>query len=75
MNEKNINMISDDELDAVVGGSTAGLAGEAGEALEVNSSRIPFCCRNPKCGQVFYVKAGVPKAQCPFCKSTYEIKG
>lgn len=71
--EKIMSAISDEDLNSVVGGMGIGM--DAGEMAEINSSRIPFACRNPKCGEVFYIKAGASIAVCPKCKKKYEIKG
>ena len=75
MDDKLVRAISEDELNDVVGGmgGVENLAGEGAFLDEATSSRIAFACRN--CGEIFYIKAGAPKAVCPSCKKEYSIKG
>ena len=64
-----MNQLNENELDVVSGGSTLVSGGH------VDNNKIPFACRNSKCGEIFYIKAGAPTARCPKCKRVYEIKG
>ena len=61
--------LTDDELDMVAGGIPNI------EEIIVGASRIPFKCRNPKCSEIFYIKAGATRVLCPACKKISEIKG
>lgn len=79
--------LSDKDLENVVGGTIAGVVGDAGvfnehgAFVEGSSSMngkntLPFACTNVNCGQVFYIPAmGSNKVKCPHCGKTYEIKG
>lgn len=64
-----MNQLDENELEVVSGGATAAPKGQAG------NSQLPFACQNPKCGEIFYIKAGTLKVRCPKCKRVYEIKG
>ena len=61
--------LTDEELEGVAGGNLLG------NMMSVGSSCIPFACRNPKCGEYFYIKAGASIAQCPKCYKKYDVKG
>jgi len=79
--------INDTELEGVVGGTIAGVVGDAGvfnnhsaflegSKTMTGKDTLPFSCKNPGCGQMFYIPSkGASKVKCPFCHKTYEIMG
>ena len=79
MSDTKVNMISDDELNEVVGGTNISMAEDiekGSKEQKPGSKEMPFLCRAKNCGLTFYISAkGSNKVMCPHCRSVYSIAG
>lgn len=73
------NVISDDELNEVVGGTNISMTEDiekGSKEQKPGSKDLPFLCRAKKCGKTFYIsQKGANKIMCPHCKAVYTVAG
>ena len=79
MSETKVEMITDDELNEVSGGTNISMAEDIEKGAKEQmpgKKEMPFMCRATICGKTFFISAkGSSRVMCPYCRTVYTVAG